>query len=253
MADFDKTLTRAFVDWKKRPSLISVLRSQKILWEEYSKKAYDLFDYYNTIEIDPNISMIEKKKEMTIWWQKHLELLIESWLSKKDIDKAINSWIIHFREGAVKFLKETRSKNIPLIIISANGLWADSNLLFLKQNNVDFENISIISNKFIWNEKWIAIWYEKPIIHVFNKDETVLNDFPEIHMKIINRKNVILLGDSLWDPHMVDGFDYDNLLKIWFLNEKEEELLLEYKKRYDVIIIWDGDMGFINKILDNIK
>ncbi len=85
LADFDRTLTKAFYNWKLRPSLISVLRSEGYLSEEYSKKAYELFDYYNPIEINPNISLEEKKIEMTAWWDKHLDLLVASKLHKKDI------------------------------------------------------------------------------------------------------------------------------------------------------------------------
>ena len=57
LADFDRTLTKAFSQGKIRPSLISVLRSEWHLWEEYSKKAYELFDYYNPIEINPDIPL----------------------------------------------------------------------------------------------------------------------------------------------------------------------------------------------------
>jgi hypothetical protein len=48
---------------------------------------------------------------------------------------------------------------------------------------------------------------------------------------------------------MIEWFEYENLLKIWFLNEKEEEHLDEYKKAYDVILTWDNDWDFIWKIL----
>lgn len=249
LSDFDKTLTKEFIDWEKRPSLISILRRQNILWEVYSKKAYELFDYYNPIEIDPNIDIEEKKRQMTIWWEKHLDLLVHSWLKRQDVDKAINSGIIRFREWVTSFLNLMNKEKVPVVIISANALWSDSNYLFLEQNWVNFDNIKIISNSFIWDDNWIAIWYNKPVIHVFNKDETVLKDFPEIYNEINSRKNVILLWDSLWDPGMIEWFDYDNLLKIWFLNDNIDELLEEYKKHYDVVIIWDGDFGFINEIL----
>ncbi len=249
LSDFDKTLTKEFIDWEKRPSLISILRRQNILWEEYSKKAYELFDYYNPIEISPIIDIVEKKKQMTIWWEKHLDLLIQSWLKRQDVDKAINSGIIRFREWVTSFLNLMNKENVPVVIISANALWSDSNYLFLEQNWVNISNIKIISNSFIWDENWISIWYNKPVIHVFNKDETVLKDFPQIYEEIKSRKNVILLWDSLWDPGMIEWFDYDNLLKIWFLNDNIDELLEEYKKNYDVVIVWDWDFGFINEIL----
>jgi len=253
LSDFDKTLTKEFINWEKRPSLISVLRRQNILWEDYSKKAYELFDYYNPIEIDPNIDIKEKKIQMTIWWEKHLDLLVHSWLKRQDIDKAINSWIIRFREWVKDFLKKMQVENVPVIIISANGLWSDSNYLFLEQNNVLFDNIKVISNSFIWDENWIAVSYNKPVIHVFNKDETVLKSFPDIYGNIVARKNVILLWDSLGDPGMITWFDYDSLLKIWFLNDKIDELLEEYKKNYDVVIIWDWEFDFVNEIIWEIK
>jgi len=249
LSDFDKTLTKEFIDWEKRPSLISILRRQKILWEEYSKKAYELFDYYNPIEIDPNIWLEEKKEQMTIWWEKHLDLLVKTGLKKQDIDKAINSGIIRFREWVTYFLNLMNMEKVPVVIISANALGSDSNYLFLEQNWVNISNIKIISNSFIWDENWIAIWYNKPVIHVFNKDETVLKSFPDIFNEIKSRKNVILLWDSLWDPGMIEGFEYDNLLKIWFLNDNIDELLEEYKKHYDVVIVWDWDFGFINEII----
>ena len=43
LSDFDRTLTKHFVDGQKRPSIVSVLRSEGYLWEEYSKKAFELY------------------------------------------------------------------------------------------------------------------------------------------------------------------------------------------------------------------
>ncbi len=270
LSDFDRTLTKAFANGKKRPSIISALRDQNILWEEYSKKAYKLFDYYHAIEIDPTISLEEKKKQMTIWWQKHLKLIVDTRLTKDDIKKAIKYSKIVFRKWVKDFLKKLNKYDIPLIIISANGLGWDSILYFLEKEKVLFNNIDIISNRFIWDKKGFAIWYKNPVIHVFNKDETVLQEFPEIYTKIKTRKNVILLWDSLWDPHMIKWFKYNNLLKIWFLNNSldsscphsnphplgegiDSQLLEEYKKNYDVVITWDGEFDFVNDILKEIR
>lgn len=256
LADFDKTLTKAFSisnNWKIRPSLISVLRSEGYLWEEYSRKAYELYDYYHPIEIDLHISMEEKKKEMTKWWNKHLDLLVESKLHKNDIEKVIFSWLIEFRDWVKEFLHFLSENNIPLIIISANWLWTDSIKMYFEKEKLLSSNIHIISNSFKWDDDWNVIWHDKRIIHVFNKDETVLSDFPEIHNLVENRKNVLLLWDSLWDPHMVTGFDYENLLKIWFLNEKKDEHLYAYKENYDVVITDDGDFSIVNDIISSIS
>jgi 5'-nucleotidase len=50
-------------------------------------------------------------------------------------------------------------------------------------------------------------------VHSYNKGETVVKDLP-IYNEIKDRKNIILLGDSLGDPHMADGFDYETIIKI---------------------------------------
>ena len=144
------------------------------------------------------------------------------------------------------------SKNIPIVIISANWLGTDSIKLYLQKNDLDYPNIHIISNSFNYDSNWYVTSYNYPVIHTFNKDETVLSELPEIYDIVKNRKDVILLWDSLWDHHMIDGFDYDNLLKIGFLNENIQDNLEEYQKRYDVLITNDWDINFVNNLLKKI-
>jgi 5'-nucleotidase len=63
---------------------------------------------------------------------------------------------------------------------------------------------------------------------------------------------VILLGDDLHDVEMIEGFDYNNLIKIGFLNERWDELLPVYQQNYDLIIPGDQGMEPINAILARI-
>ena len=62
-----------------------------------------------------------------------------------------------------------------------------------------------------------------------------------------------MLWDSLWDPDMADSFDYKNLLKVWFLNDNEDELFEEYKNKYDVIVTWDWDFSAVNDVFEKIN
>lgn len=249
LTDFDWTLTKTFSWWKSRPSIISVLRSEWYLWEEYSRKAYELFDYYHPIEINNNISIEEKKKEMTNWWNKHFDLLINSKLNKKDIEKVVNSWIIEFKDWIKEFLYFLNKNNIPLIIVSASWLGVFSIKLYFEQQWVFTDNIKIISNEFYWDLNWNAYWYNKKIIHTFNKDEIILLEFPEIFNILKDKTNIIMLWDSIWDLTMLNWFNYKNLLKIWFLNKKDDEFLWKYTEHYDVILTWDSDANFLNKLL----
>ncbi|NOQ38575.1 hypothetical protein GQ472_06845, partial [archaeon] len=67
-----------------------------------------------------------------------------------------------------------------------------------------------------------------------------------------DRKNVILLGDSIEDIKMVKGIDYDNIIKIGFLNENQEKSLEAYKRNFDVVILNDSGMGYVNSLLGDI-
>ncbi|MBI4653355.1 hypothetical protein HY750_03835 [Candidatus Kuenenbacteria bacterium] len=104
----------------------------------------------------------------------------------------------------------------------------------------------------------ICIWHyanvtrvKEPIIYLMNKNEIMVKNFSCFN-KIKNRKNVLLLGDSLDDIDMIEGFDYDNLIKIGFLDYDVANNLKQYKKNYDIIILNDGPMDFVNELLRKI-
>jgi len=251
LADFDKTLTKLIVKGRKMPSFIAQLRDGNYLTENYATQAQALYDQYHPIEIDPNIAESEKKQAMHDWWQQHFELLINSGLNKKDIIKVTESELIQLREGTVELLKNLSQLQIPLVILSSAGLGYEPIELLLKKNNCYFKNIKVISNELEYDQDGKVIKRKEPIIHTLNKDETLLADFP-FYPEIENRKNVVLLGDSLSDLKMITGFDYDNLIKIGFLNENVEANLDKYKDSYDVVITDDGDMGYVNELLAKI-
>ena len=251
LADFDKTLTKAFVKGKKIPSVISILRDGNYLTQNYAEKADALFQKYHPIEINPKISLIEKKKAMHEWWRTHFDLLIKEKLNKKDIEKVVNSGKIELRDGCQEFIEFLYKYNIPLVIMSSAGLGYESIAIYLEKYGVLYNNIHIISNEFIWDKNGYAVSIKEPIIHAMNKDETMIKDFPTFK-SIKERKNVILLGDNIEDVGMVEGFNYKNLIKIGFLNENVEENLPYYKKAYDILILNDSNMRYINDLLKKI-
>jgi 5'-nucleotidase len=251
LADFDRTLTKVFVNDKKIPSIISVLRDEDYLSPEYSEKAKALANKYYPIEIDLSISIKEKKKAMHDWWTQHFDLLIKSGLNKKHLKKVIEDGNIQFRKGASEFIDFLYEKKIPLIIMSSAGLGGDSISMYLKKQGKLYDNVHIVSNSYEWNSKGDAIGYKEPIIHVMNKDETAIQNYKVFDL-IKNRKNVLLLGDSLGDVGMITGFDYDNLIKIGFLNEKIEENLEQYKENFDIILLNDTDFNYVNELVKEI-
>lgn len=252
LADFDRTLTKEFVQGRKIASLISVLRDNNYLTPDYPEKAKALYAKYYPIEKDLSISLEKRKKTMKQWWTEHFELLINSNLNIKDIEKAVEHQDLELRKGTDEFLNLLKENNIPLVILSSSGLGEEAIELYLKKRNLLFENIHIISNSFQWDNQGQAIRINTPIIHTLAKNETIIKDFPKIFEKVKERKNVILLGDSVSDIEMITGFDYNNLIKIGFLNEEIEKDLENYKENYDVLILNDSSVEFINNLLSQV-
>jgi len=251
LSDFDRTFTYGLSgEGKRTATVISQLRSdQKYLGEEYQKEAFRLYDIYRPIEIDSKISLAEKKEKMHEWWVKHYNLIAKVGLTKRLIENVIREKPLKFRKGSLEFMSLLNKKNIPLIFMSA----APGDMLneYLKRNNLLFPNVYVISNLYKWDKNGKAIRIKEPIIHSLNKDETAIKDFP-IYDKIKYRRNVLLFGDDLGDVGMIKGFNYDNLIKIGFLNEDTKENLEEYKSNFDVVLINDSDMSYVNKLLKEI-
>lgn len=247
IADFDRTLTKAFAEWKPTVSLITRLQNG-FFPPEYAEKSNAIFNKYHPIEIDATIPLEEKKKAMTKRRDEQFTLMLSYGLTRKIIENAMDSEETNFRAWCAELFDSLYDKKIPLLILSASGLGYDSIYYCLKHENKLYENIDIISNDFVRDEDGKAIGVREPIIHSFNKDETVVKNFP-IYEDIKDRKNILLLGDGLWDAQMADGFDYENIIKVWFLNNDTPDNREKFSETFDLIILDDGDMEEVNKII----
>ncbi|MDD5606753.1 MAG: hypothetical protein PHN37_02730 [Candidatus Pacebacteria bacterium] len=251
LSDFDRTLTYGTINGIKAPSIVSMLRDGKHLKKDYADKAKFLFQKYHSFEIDPEISLEEKRKLMHEWWVTHNNLLIDSGLNKKDLKDIVENGLIRFRKGISDFLDFLHKHNIPLIIVSASGC-GDAIRLFFQKIKKDYKNIFYITNHFYWDKNGKAIAVKKPIIHSLNKDEITLQDIPEIYNVIRNRKNIILLGDQIEDIEIIKNLDYENFLKIGFLNYNYDNLKKVYKKNFDIILKSDEDISFVSNLIKRI-
>ena len=242
LTDFDRTLTRAVMNGKSSQSPVALIRDGNYLTPDYAPKAHALFDLYHPIEIDSDVTLEEKNKKMHEWWQKHVDLLIASGLTMGVMREIVSQGAIRFRENTMEFIDCLHEKNIPLVIMSA-GL-GDMIEECLRQAGRLYENVHVIANLFEFDAKGNAIQVKEPIIHSLNKHETAIQAFPFFEA-VQERRNVLLLGDGLGDLGMVEGFPYDNLMRIGFLNENVEGNLEKFQKNFDVIICNDGPMDFV--------
>ncbi len=254
LTDFDRTLTYAFHNNDKLPTLIAQLRNGSYLSEKYAKKSYELFDEYHPIEISATIPTEKKIEKMKEWWIQHFKLLAKSGLDKQTLEKATSDIVIEnkirLRNGAEEFLKIMNKENIPVVIMSSSV----GNIIrgYLKRKNLLFDNIHIISNflEFDDNGKFKGIEDNK-IVHVFNKSE-IQTESLSVYDELEKRRNVILMGDSLGDLGMIQEFKYKNLISIGFLNEKIQESLPVYKNKFDVVLTNDADFTYVSQLVNEI-
>lgn len=248
LSDFDGTLTKVFYRGKTRPSVISILRSEKYLTQEYSQKAFALYEKYHPIEINPKISRAIKKKKMEEWWRVHYELLKKTGLRKHHLKKIIDSGKLKFRAGFSRFLTSLKENSIPLVILSSSGLGGDMIFMLLKKEKEFFKNIFVASNILKWRkDKMVGV--KEPIVHSANKEGSILKKFPNLFKNIRKRKNVLVLDNDMQASLMLRGLNIKNSIKVGFLNENVKELLPEFKKQFDVIILNDGPMNEVNNLL----
>ena len=253
LADFDATLTKAYI-WKhKRPSLISVLRDNDYLWEEYARLGHEMYNHYAPIEKDQSLSFEERKAAMEERRGKHLWILIEKWLSTSHLQRIIDEKHIQFRNWFEEFFWFLHDHYIPLIIISASGLGVEMIEMMLQHSWVDMTHIHVISNQLVFWNDWLLKDVKKPYIHGMNKDETEIKNFG-FDKYIQWRENIVLLGDSLNDLLMARWATYDSLYSFGFLNDPDvdQERITAYEKAYDRVIRNDWDLYAVLEYLKNI-
>lgn len=225
LTDFDKTITS-----NTSQSSWGFLKKNDNIAPEYIKERNEMYNYYRPIELDTTIDEKIKANHMKKWWEDTINLFIKYKLSKQTLEEATkNPNFMEFREGAKEFLENMHKRNIPVIIISA-GI---SNFIeeFLIKNNCNYDNIYIIANTLIFKDG-VAKGITEEIIHSSNKDQII---FPKhIQETILNRPNVILMGDTITDANMTKNTK-EHSLKIGFLDEKINENLENYQKEFDVI------------------
>lgn len=203
------------------------------------------------MEMDPTLSLDKKKAAMYEWRTKQFAVMIKFGITKSMIEQTMQSDTVKLRQGSDSFFSLLQDQDIPLLIFSASGLGYQAIQYFLTHEQKFSSNINIISNDFIRDEEGRAISAKEPIIHSYNKNETVVHELP-LYDKIKSRKNILLLGDSLGDVHMADGFEYENIIRIGFLNKDTPEHRQLYQEKFDLIILDDGPMDEVNKLMQKI-
>jgi cytosolic 5'-nucleotidase 3 len=225
---------------------------------------------YHPIEIDVHIKVEEKVPFMIEWWRAANELFSSTNLTKSIIQDLVQQSNMELKRGAREFITELLRSETPILIFSA-GLgelssrnqqtswpWflGDIIELFLEKEIPVFkhnhQSSHIVSNFIQYDGNGKLVSFNEKFIHSFNKNEQEIHDTP-YYQTILNRSNVILLGDSLGDVGMTGGMkNLQNILKIGYLNHSTPDKLKVYKQVYDIVICDDQTFDLPNAILNAI-
>lgn len=173
-----------------------------------------------------------------------------SYFHSIDIALMVKQTYVEMRPNTDIFLKKCADMDIPLLVFSAGVV--DVIQEALNQHNMFHDNMHIVSNKMGWNADGICDHFEDPLIHVFNKSEFSLEK-TDYYKTIKERKNVILLGDSVGDVLMSQGVQHDTCLNIGFLNHDVETLYPKYSQLYDIVIVDDSSIDPVVSILEKLQ
>jgi 5'-nucleotidase len=245
VADFDRTLTKGFVGDKKTSSSWGAFVNS---FEGYEVERAALFNLYHPMEVDPLIDPELQKKKMREWYSLHLALLVRYGVSEEIITGVVGEGKIHLREGFSDFLNLLASNDVPHLVFSA-GL-GDVIKTHFDVHDLWNPHLHLISNFFIFDESGKATGFRDEIIHSFNKTEALIDGKP-YSAAVKERRNAILLGDTLGDIHMADGLRHDTILRIGFLNE-DTVCFEAFRNAYDMVIVSDTGLQHVTDILKKV-
>lgn len=234
--DFDGTATKFDSNIERSNTIIGQIRNSNILGSEYSQESEKLFRYYNDISLNSEIPDEAKSLFMTWWWQSHLKLFSRYWLDQTKLDRIVATQSLLYRDWFFSFLEFLAEKEVPITIFS----WASTRLIqsFLKKDGVYYDNINIISNE---------LYPTDLVINTFNKSRINLSEVSASIRLFYDRKNVLLLWDSLQDSFMAESLNYTNIFKIAFIrNLKERD---EYWSYFDLLLGDDFDYSILTDSL----
>jgi 5'-nucleotidase len=144
----------------------------------------------------------------------------------------------------------------PSNISHEDSILGDVIEVFLEKEIPEFKHnhasSHIVSNFIEYDSNGNLKRFSKKLIHSFNKNEHEIHDTP-YYQSILNRPNVILLGDTVGDVGMIGGMkNLKQILKIGYLNRSTPEKLEVYKSVFDIVICDDQTFDVPNLILNAI-
>ncbi|EDW74673.1 uncharacterized protein Dwil_GK15779 [Drosophila willistoni] len=251
VSDFDFTITKQRTDdGGKVLSSFGIFNACKSLPDNFKAETDKLYHIYRPIEIDPHMSKDEKVKYMIEWWTKSSEVTSGFPFDQTEIDDIASKFKHALRDRTHELFEDLQRMQIPLLVFSA-GL-GNSVVSVLKQADIMYPNVKVVSN-FLQYRDGLLDGFQQPMIHTFNKNETVL-DGHEYYDLVHSRDHIIVMGDSLGDADMASGVpSSSHILKIGFLFDHVEANMEKYMNTFDIVLVDDQTMDVPRALLELIE
>ncbi|EDV56970.1 7-methylguanosine phosphate-specific 5'-nucleotidase [Drosophila erecta] len=248
VSDFDYTITKQRMeDGGAVPSSFEIFNSCQSLPKNFKAETDKLYHKYRPIEIDPHMPIAVKVKYMIEWWTKSGELASGFPFDQSEIDQIASKYKHALRDGTHEFFADLQRLNIPTLVFSA-GL-GNSVVSVLRQANVLHPNVKVVSN-FLQFRDGVLDGFQQPMIHTFNKNETVLNESSEYYDLVHTRDHIIVMGDSIGDADMASGVPASShIMKIGFLFHHVEANMEKYMDTFDIVLVDDQTMDVPRTLL----
>ena len=174
-----------------------------------------MLDKYRPIELDPKIPKEEKKPLLAEWMRLSAQLLKGIKFDTKEFEELCELYGHSLRDRTKELFKKLSVKKVPVLVFSA-GL-GDMVESLLKHQDVFYDNIHVVSNFIQFNGNVMEGFKgSRELLHVYNKNASAIDE--EYFEVLMDRTNILLMGDSLGDTDMAEGAkNVENLLKIGFL------------------------------------
>lgn len=247
VSDFDFTITKQRTDDNVAVlSSFGIFNACKSLPPNFKTESDKLFHKYRPIEIDPHMAIEEKVQYMIEWWTKSAELASGFPFDQSEIDDMASKFKSALRDRTHELFGALLRLQIPVLVFSA-GL-GNSVVSVLQQANIMHPNVKVVSN-FLQYRDGLLDGFQQPMIHTFNKNETVL-DGSEYYELVHTRDHIIVMGDSLGDADMANGVPASShILKIGFLFDHVEANMQKYMDTFDIVLVDDQTMDVPRALL----
>jgi len=250
ITDFDFTLTRFHKDGKRCESCHGILDNSNLMSDAFREASAILFKKYYPIEIDHSLTVEEKIPYMEEWYEKSHKVLASFNMPRTQIQAMVASSRALLRDRAKDALLMLNKSDVPVLVFS--GGLGDFLEEVLKREEAFYPNIKIVSNYMEFDSEDRSIGFKKPTIHMYNKNESVMEDSD--HFKDLkHRNNALVLGDSIGDVTMDTGVHNPAaVLRIGFINDKIEERLPSFLEKFDIVLVDDQSFDVVNLLLQHI-